>query len=66
MQEVYIPGLTNYVPYVTWKNLMLYVSLKRGSVMTLLKLSALFMDTNVLDATETDMVEKLFCLYPTN
>ena len=66
MQEAYIPSLMSYVPYVTWKNLTLYVSLKHGSVMTLLKLNAPFMDTDVLDATKTDMVEELLCLYPTN
>ena len=66
MQEVYIPSLMNYVPYVTWKNLTLYVSLKHGSAMTLPILNAPFMDTNVLDATETDMVEELLCLYLTN
>ena len=52
--------------YVTWKNLTLYVSLKHGSVMTSPKLNAPFMDTDVLDVTETDMVEELLCLYPTN
>ena len=56
----------NYVPYVTWKYLTLYVLLKHGSAMTLPKLNAPFMDTNVLDAIETDMVEELLCLYLTN
>ena len=37
--------------------------MKHGSVMTLLKLNAPLMDTDVLDATETDMVEELLCLY---
>lgn len=34
--------------------------------MTLLKLNALFVNTDVLDVTETDMVEELLCLYPIN
>ena len=62
LQEVYIPSLMSYVPYVTWKNLT-YVSLKHSSVIALPKLNAPFIDTDVLDATETDMVEDLL---PTN
>ena len=48
---------------MTWKNLT-YASLKHGSVMTFLKLNVPFMDTDVLDGRETDMVEDLLCLYP--
>ena len=45
------------------KNLT-YASLKHGCVMTFRKLNVPFMNTDVLDGRETDMVEDLLCLCP--